>query len=62
MAEQTWGNYTFFDDYENYSYFFNHTDLSTFNQSLPFLDFFDYDYFDIGQRAKRILSEPDKVN
>ena len=54
-----WSNGSF---YFNASYF-NESYLTQWgNQSVPFFDLFDYDYFDIGIRAKRILSEPDKVS
>ena len=54
-----WSNDSF---YFNASYF-NESYLTQWgNQSVPFFDLFDYDYFDIGMRAKRILSEPDKVS
>ena len=54
-----WSNDSF---YFNASYF-NESYLTHWgNQSVPFFDLFDYDYFDIGMRAKRILSEPDKVS
>ena len=54
-----WSNDSF---YFNASYF-NESYLTQWgNQSVPFFDLFDYDYFDIEMRAKRILSEPDKVS
>lgn len=53
-----WSNKTI---YVNFSHF-NDSYLTYWgNDSVPFFEMFDYDYFDVGARARRILSEPDKV-
>ena len=63
-AEDTGIDWSNNSDHFNYFNFTNYNDTWTYwntNQSMPFFELFDYDYFDIGVRAARILSEPDKV-